>query len=784
MRTAIRITELFAVVCVFALFFGAAAARAQERFDVAIIYDGPDDRLVDARRAYTDELLALTENEFDVRLRSFPAEWTQESIEAAFDAAYADPDIDLLLIEGFIASQLGTQRAEFPKPTFLPLILDPGLLAKPPVEGKSGIPNLSYLIVYENFGEDLDAIGELVDVDSIALFIDAELSESIPQLRVSAGAVVAERGIELIEVRHDGIDHALVDRVPEGTDAVFVSGLPRMPDAEFQALVEAINARGLASYSFVGTRDVEAGLLMTSSESRNIGRQARLNALNMQAVMLGGRAEDQPVLATGRKQYTINMATARQLGISPSFSILEEATLLNEQPAVSGKEFGLVQIAERALIQNQDLVSQAFATAAGAENIATARSSLLPQLDASASSNVRRESPFVEAGLAAERSTDAALALQQVIYADPLAANVTIQRQLQASREASLTELRLDVVQLATSAYYAVLNARSQLRVVENNLAVTRRNLELAKNRVELGMSSSADIYRWEAEEARAQIQVVDARAVVDQSWNQLNRLLNLPQNERVPLKAATFNEPFVFTQREFDTLITRPADYRVFSELIVARGVSRSPEVAQVDAQLLAKERELKSFRRETWLPKFSVGGQYTSNLGQSGTGAGVAAGQDLNDWSVGLQATVPLFAGGARRADVSRASLELSQLRALRVSSAQKVEESIRIQLHAAQADYRRIGLAEEAAEASRRNYELVADAYARGTVSIIQLLDAQDASLSADAAAADSLYRFLTTIMALQRAAGGFDFLLDPEEQEAIANQVRESFRRAIR
>ena len=784
MRAAFITANLALTLFAGLLLVGAAPAQAQQRFDVAVIYDGPDDRLGGERRAYIEELLALTENEFDVRIQNIPANWSKESIEAAFETAYANSEIDLVLVAGFIASQIGTQREAFPKPTFLPLILDPGLLASPPVDGKSGIRNLSYLVVYENFGEDLDAIMELVDVEGVALLIDAELSESIPKLRASAEPVAAGRGVELIEVRHDGVDHDLIERVPEGTGAVFVSGLPRMPDADFVALVEAINSRGLASYSFVGTRDVEAGLLMTSSESRDIGRQARLNALNMQAVMLGERAENQTVFATGRKRYTINMETARRLGISPSFNILSVATLLNEQPDVTGEAFGLLEIAERALVENQDLVSQGFGTAAGAEDIATARSGLLPQLNATMSSSLLNESPIVEAGLAAQRSTDAALALNQVIYADPLAANITIQRQLQASREAGLSQLRLDIVQLAASAYYAVLNANSQLRVQENNLTVTRRNLELAKNRVELGMSSSADIYRWEAEQARATILVVDARAVVEQSWNQLNRLLNLPQDERLPLREAAFNEPFVFTRGEFDTLITRPADYRLFSELIVARGVSRSPEVAQVDAQLLAKQRELKSLRRENWLPKFSVGGQYSSNLAQSGTGAGPTAGQELNDWNVGLQATVPLFTGGARRADVSRASLELSQLRALRVSASQKVEESIRVQLHAAQADYRRIDLTQAAAEASRRNFELVADAYARGTVSIIQLLDAQDASLTADAAAADSLYRFLTTIMALQRAAGGYDFMLNPDEREKLAAELRENFRRTMR
>ncbi len=784
MRIAFRLAESLTIIACSVLFFGATPVAAQERFDVAVIYDGSEDRLAGQRRTYVDELLALTENEFDVRIQAYRGEWTQESIEAAFTAAYENPEIDMVLVTGFIASQLGTQRTEYPKPTFLPLILDPGLLMKPPSEGKSGIPNLSYLLIYANFGDDLDSIAELVDVDKVALLIDVELFDAIPQLRVSANAICEERGIELVPITHDGVDHKLAERVPEGTDAIFVSGLPRMPKGAFLSFVEAINERGLASYSFVGTEDVEAGLLMTSSETRDLERQARLNALNMQAVMLGERPEDQTVLATARKQYTINMETARQIGVSPSFDILGVATLLNERPAVTGDEYGLLEIARLAIQQNQDLASQAFATEAGAKDITSARADLLPQLDLSTSYNTRKKSPVVESGLFAERSTDAALGLQQVIYADPLAANLVIQRQLQASREASLSEFRLDIVQAATTAYYTVLNANSQLGVQVNNLAVTRRNLELARDRVELGTSSSSDVYRWEAEEARAQIRVIDARTAVDQAWNQLNRLLNLPLEQRLPLKEAMRGDPFVISLEEWNTMVTSPADYANFAAFAVARGVSRAPEIMQIDAQLAAKERELVSRKRETWLPQFSVGGQLSSNLNQSGAGAGPSAGQDLEDWSVGVQATLPLFSGGSRRADISRASLEVMQLRALRASAAEKVEERIRLQLHAAYADYPRIDLSITAANAARRNYELVADAYARGAVTIIELLDAQDASLTADAAAADSLYRFLITIMALQRATGGFDFLLGPGEREELATLFRENLRRSMR
>ena len=139
-------------------------------------------------------------------------------------------------------------------------------------------------------------------------------------------------------------------------------------------------------------------------------------------------------------------------------------------------------------------------------------------------------------------------------------------------------------------------------------------------------------------------------------------------------------------------------------------------------------------------------------------------------------MQATLPIFTGGLKKANVSRADYELRQLKSLRISTEEHVEEEVRIQLYAAQAAYSQIDLTAAAAESSRKNFELVSDAYARGTVNVIELLDAQDTSLEASAAAKASLYNFLITVMSLQRAVGGFDYLLSPEERSNLAAQFR--------
>ena len=283
-------------------------------------------------------------------------------------------------------------------------------------------------------------------------------------------------------------------------------------------------------------------------------------------------------------------------------------------------------------------------------------------------------------------------------------------------------------------------------------------------------------MFRWEAEVATSQIGVLNARAALNRSWETLNRLLHRQQGTRIPLAEATFAEPFALGREEFDRLVSSPADYTRLSNLFIRQALELAPEIEQLDRQIVAKRREVTSQQRAFWLPEVSVGANLSSNLNQSGIGAGPGAGQDLEDWNVALQATLPLFTSGLRSANLNRARYELGQLSALRTGISEQVEEDIRSALYTVEAAYAQIDLANAAAEATRRNLDLVSDAYAQGTVNVIQLLDAQDASLNASASAADAFYRFFIEVMSLQRAVGRFDFLLEQNQRDAIADEFR--------
>ena len=455
------------------------------------------------------------------------------------------------------------------------------------------------------------------------------------------------------------------------------------------------------------------------------------------------------------------------------FDVLSEATLLNEQ-VTEGPLFDLRTVADLALQGNLDLDIQSVDVEIGAQGVREARSPLLPQLSFSGSALVRDQSPNVRAGAIPERSDDLFLSLSQTLYSESQLSGLAQQKHFQAAREAVFDATRLDTVQAATVAYLEAMRAETQHTIQQDNLRLTRLNLEFARDRVKIGASSNADVYRWESNLANAQSAVLQAAATKEQAREQLNRLLNRPLRAPFQLRSPNLDEPFSMTEMEFINLVSDVRSYERFTDYNVSHGLAIAPELRQLKSQLAAAEREVTARKRARWLPDFSVSGQYTDNLDTSGLGAGGPT-EGISDWNVSLSATLPLTTGGARRAALSRARLEERQLKLQVRNTEQQIAQSIRANMHTTQASYTNIELSRRGARAARDNLDLISESYRLGTAGILDLLDAQNQALQSDLGVNDAIHNFLIDAINLQRATGQFDFLLSQEEQNRQNNQV---------
>ncbi len=738
---------------------------AANKVRVAVVSDGENFQFVRVAQIMTRELQLLVEGEFELEFVPFEGDWTLASINGVFDAAYADRSIDMVLAVGYVANQIGVSRAQFPKPTFLPLVFDAELTNAPGDGVSSAKRNLSYLAERVPIDDEFATYQRIVPFKKAVLLVDATIMEAIPKAPTMFEELRKSQGVDLIVVSHDGSNNDVFSLLPEDFDALIYTGLPRLPQADFIRFTEDLIKNRIPSFSMNDQQGVVDGMLASDTIETDWLRLARRNALNMQAVMLGEAASAQPVYFEGKQELTINMATARAIGVSPRFDVISEARLLNEEPASQGPVFDLRSVGQLSLENNLGVQIADLSSRLAEDDVRVARSGLLPQLGLSASNSKRRVSPGVAAGQFPESSTDASLRLQQQLYSDDSYSNLAISKFGLQATLADERSARLDAVRAASLAYLDALRAENQLAIRRENLSLSKSNLDLARDRVRVGMSSNADVYRWQSSLASARTDVLDSRAQVDQAREALNQALNRPLDAPFQLQAAKARDPFTMSTDEFDTLVSNPRALSWVTDYFVLEGLERSPELEAIRARIEAKRREIKNRRRDYWLPDFSLDTQYSDNLSQSGVGSG-GVGDGEHDWSVSLNASIGLFSGGRRRSELSRSERELRQLGLQYEQARQQLEQSIRASAHIVSARYARIDLSRESAEAARKNLELVTDAYASGTLSILDLLDAQNQSLSAELSASNAVYDFVAGAVDLQRAGANYSFLIPPD------------------
>ncbi len=779
--------RLVAALLVAVLGATAGAPAAARPVTIGVLLDGPAERLQTLRPLVERELLALTAGEFDVRFpgdKQLAGDWTLPGIGRQLERLLADPQVDLVMTLGVLGSHAAARRGRLPKPVIAPYVVDIDLQGLPHSDNRSGVRNLNYLASFDTARRDIGAFKEIVPFRHLAVIVNGAVLEAIPALRVMGEELARHHRIRLSVVPVAERAQPALDALAGDIDAVLVVPLPRLTEAEFDRLVAGIRARRLPSFSMWGREEVERGLLASLAVPDDLPRLARRVALNVQRILLGEAAAELPVAFDRRERLAVNMATARAVGAWPNWEVLTEAELLNEEPQAHAVTWSLAGAVQEAVRVNLELEAAGRAVAAGEHAVRGARAALLPQIEASADAQrIDDDRAAAALGQAPERSSSTSLALRQLLYAEDARASFEVERLRQQARELDREQLRLDVALEAALAYLGVLKAETLEQVQKDNLSLTRSNLEQARIRRALGVARPAEVFRWESEIANNRRAVIDAQAARRAAQTALNRVLHRPLEQAFATAETTLQgSRLSVADPRFARYVANPWRFRVFRDFLVEEGLARSPELRGLQAALDAQQRLLTAARRAYYAPVVSAQLSVSETLSRSGAGAAPVPGRDDTDWAVGLNLTLPLYQCGGRGARVNEARETLEQLRLQRAASAERIEEGIRSDLHGTGATYPGIRLSQQAAEAARKNLELVADAYARGAVSILDLLDAQNASLTAQAQAASAEYDFLIDLMRVQRASAFFEILATPAEREDWFGRLEEHFQRA--
>jgi outer membrane protein len=752
---------------------------------VGIVTDGPLERAMLPVELLRTEATAVLGGdpvlEFPVRLQ-LQGGWTLAGINRAIDTLLADREVDVVITLGLLSSNQAAQRTQLAKPVIAPFVADALLERYPLSDGRSGRRNFAYVADFVGVEEQIALFQRCVPFRHLAVLVDRLTLEAIPDLARKADEVTAKLSVPITLVPvGDSVEEALA-ALPPVADAVFVTPLTRLSAARFEQLAAGLTAKRLPTFTSLGRPEVEAGMLMASSGSAaDMQRLARRVVLDVQRIHAG---EDAGTLEVGfavQRRLMLNMRTARAIGFSPKWADLTDAEQINAELPGGGEPLSMLAAMRAALESNPALAVGRLNVDLAGDDVRSARSNLLPQVDLSADGtriDADRASPLVQA----EEQFTGSVSVRQLVYSDQAWAGYTISRHLATAADAAYRASMLDTLQSAAIAYLDLLRAQSVEAVRRSNVDNTRRNFETSRVREAVGLSERSDFLRWTSQLARDRSNLLDAEANRLQAETQLARILHRPATQRIVTVDAGLEEPMGFvasprTQAYIDT----PAKWAIFMEHSVDAARKRAPEIAQVDAQIAAQDRSLSAARRAFFLPDFALVSQGSDAFERSGAGSQpLPGGPDEESWNITLQASIPVFTGGAKRAEVSRARHGRQQLDAQRDSVVDSIDARTRAALQRIGSSYPAIELAQRAANASAENLSMVADAYGRGIVSVTELIDAQEADLSSQLAAAQARFNFLADFIDVLRATGSFDVLLDPASRNAWYDDVDAWFR----
>ena len=730
---------------------------------IGIVTDGPSAREDNFVDLFKKEIEGITAGVYDLKFptgATVDGGWTPDGITGAMAVLLERSDVDLIVAVGIGVGAEACGLNRTPKPIMVPFAFG-DYVTKCSQDANVRIRPLNIAALMTR---DLQAFHETIPLSSVAVLVDPAWPSKCTVAEL--GRAVAPKGVAVKFVSMPVGTSDVSTLLPADSDAVYLMPLLQLHEPQLETLIKELTKLGLPTFSLLGEAEVDLGVLAGMNTKATMAAMARGTALEVLDLIEGRQMQQTMRVETGGR-LTLNMATAQALGFSPSWELLTRARLVHDQGFRRDRPINLRMAMDRAVKANLDLAVRDRRVAAGTQDIREAKSNYRPHIDVGLIGAVIDENHAIAALGQYSRYVAGSLTLTQLIYSDGASGNIAIQRDLQKVRELDIQALRFDIARDAVAAYMGVMRSNALIRIRQEQVDLTRANLDLARIRRSVGAAGAAEAYRWEAELATARAGLLDALSFHRLSERQLSRLLDEPLTTRWDMQKPEIAVALEVLGGASDAaLLETPNGYDRLTSSLVEVGLQQAPELAALDAAIAAQERALTVAKRAAYAPVVALKADLNQVLAKDDTG-----GLDLGDigelipefddtsWQVGVQAGLPLVTGGANKARRIKAQEELFALQTDSRNAREKLGQRTLSALDAATASWSTISLRQQAADASARTQELVRDAYARGAASIIDLLDVQNKALSSELAAVTAIYDFLDDWAEVQRAVAGF-------------------------
>ena len=385
---------------------------------------------------------------------------------------------------------------------------------------------------------------------------------------------------------------------------------------------------------------------------------------------------------------------------------------------------------------NLSLATAAVQVRRAQASLATAQASLWPSVNLN--TGVTRSANQLAAAPGTSYSLSAPVSWEVQLWGRVDALSTAARAGLQASQE-DLAAARLSLQATLVSTYVGLRTAERQEQVLRQAESAQQRSLALTQARYGAGVVSAADVAQAQSQWKSTQAQRIDVGTQRAQLEHALAVLLGkTPADLQIdPLPAEAPWPPAV---------ASLPA-------LLPGDLIQRRPDIRAAQQRVVAANAQI-GVARAAFFPTLN----FTANAGYRNPELGSLISTSSRAWSLGPSLAFSVFDGGQRRAAKADAEAALEQAtlayRQVVLTAFQEVEDNL---VAASQLQDQAQALSESLV-AAQRNWALTQEQYKAGTVSFLNVVQAQTAALTAERSLLDVQSRRVLALTALMKNVAG--------------------------
>ena len=387
----------------------------------------------------------------------------------------------------------------------------------------------------------------------------------------------------------------------------------------------------------------------------------------------------------------------------------------------------LLAVYQQARAGDQVIAAEAFSRDASQEAIPQAKAALRPQMTAASRYTLS------SADLSDEAAS-ASVSLNQALYNRSSRLTVEQARQLAEDAQIGYAIAAESLIQRVAKSYFAVLATQDNLELSERNQRAIGRQLELAEERLEVGLGTRTDLYDARARFENAVAEGIEARRLLDDARQALVALVGHDPGHLQPLSAAA--------------PLAKP-----------------DPDNAEIwVARALGENRDLQTLKLAVDLAKLGIDLEKAGRFPTVGLGLSAeytdSAVSDGTDTSLTFSLSLPFYQGGLVNARVREAASEHNAARASYESARRDVQRQTLQAFHGVNSLLRRIQALAEAVRAGESALQAKEEGFAAGLTTNIEVLDAQRDLFRAERDYLKARYDYVLQVLLLEQLAGQLD------------------------